>query len=331
MKLMSIQRNRTFLFLALVLTIPGTFFWYSLDDYSNPVNAFNLISSSTGLSWLIISYLALFFACFARNLELRSFLSVLSLISHMYFLVWITDIWRANEVSFVSLLKNVFIKSNSTPFVELLGLVSIIVLGFSIYLQKSRIANFLTALMNYLKSDQNKISQIIYSVFASITLLITTWVLVSDLINTLNAAKVESGTGLKWSLIWLLVLGVFSIALRLLIAVLVLIALLWAWISWQEDIRTILSHVRDFKLNEYLTRKVAGYLYTLYFVIIVGVLAIAVPIWSATDYGMNGQIIIFPIAILVGCALGFILLITLRLIAEISVAVIHIAENTRSK
>ena len=108
-----------------------------------------------------------------------------------------------------------------------------------------------------------------------------------------------------------------------------MIALLWAWVSWQEDIKTILSHIRDFKLNEYLTRKVAGYLYTLYFVVIVGVLAVAVPIWSTTDYGMNGQIIIFPIALLVGVAVGFILLVTLRLIAEISVAVIHIAENTK--
>jgi hypothetical protein len=171
--------------------------------------------------------------------------------------------------------------------------------------------------LNYLKSDQNKISQIIYSVFASVTLLITTWVLVSDLINTFNASKVESGTGLKWSLIWLLVLGVFSIALRLLIAVLVLIALLWAWIEWREDIRTILSHVRDFKLNENLMRKVAGYLYTLYFVIIVGLLAIAVPIWSSTNYGMNGQIIIFPIAIFVGLIFGLLLLATIKSILEL--------------
>ena len=136
-------------------------------------------------------------------------------------------------------------------------------------------------------------------------------------------------SGLKSNLIWLLVLGVFSIALQLLITCLILIALLWAWVSWQVDIRTILSHIRDFKLNEYLTRKVAGYLYTLYFVVIVGVLAVAVPIWSTTDYGMNGQIIIFPIALLVGVAVGFILLVTLRLIAEISVGVIHIAENTK--
>lgn len=331
MKLLSAQLNRTYLFVSLVLTIPGTFFWYSLDDYSSPLTTFDLITSSTGLSWLIISYLALFFACFTRNLELRSFLSVFSLISHLYFLVWITDIWRANEVSFFTLLKNVFVKSNSTPFVELLGFLSLILLFVSIYMQKSRIANFLTALLNYLKTTQNRISQLVFSIFSSLALIITTWVLINDLINTFNAAKVESGTGMKSTLVWLLVLGVFSIALRILIACLVLIALLWAWISWQEDIKIILSHVRDFKLNEYLTRKVAGYLYTLYFVIIVGLLAVAVPIWSASDYGMNGQIVIFPIAILVGFTLGFVLLITLRLIAEISVAVIHIAENTKSK
>ena len=222
-----------------------------------------------------------------------------------------------------------FVKSNSTPFVELLGLISLIFLFLAIFIQKSRIVNFLTALLNYLKLAENKFVRLFFYVFSAAILLISTWVLCNDLINTFNAAKVETGSGLKSTLIWLLVLGVFSIALQLLITCLILIALLWAWVSWQEDIKTILSHIRDFKLNEYLTRKVAGYLYTLYFVVIVGVLAVAVPIWSTTDYGMNGQIIIFPIALLVGVAVGFILLVTLRLIAEISVAVIHIAENTK--
>ena len=329
MNLMDRKLNRLYLFISLFLTVPGTFFWYSLDDYSSPINAFNLITSSTGLSWLIICYLTLFFACFTRNLELRSFLSVFSFVSHLYFLVWITDIWRANQVPFFTLLKNVFVKSNSTPFVELLGLISLIFLFLAIFIQKTRIANFLTALLNYLKLAENKFVRLFFYVFSAAILLISTWVLCNDLINTFNAAKVETGSGLKSTLIWLLVLGVFSIALQLLITCLVLIALLWAWVSWQEDIKTILSHIRDFKLNEYLTRKVAGYLYTLYFVVIVGVLAVAVPIWSTTDYGMNGQIIIFPIALLVGVAVGFILLVTLRLIAEISVAVIHIAENTK--
>jgi hypothetical protein len=329
MNLLDTKLNRLYLFLSLFLTTPGTFFWYSLDDYSSPIDAFNLITSSTGLSWLIICYLTLFFACFTRNLELRSFLSVFSFVSHLYFLVWITDIWRANQVPFFTLLKNVFVKSNSTPFVELLGLISLIFLFLAIFIQKTRIANFLTALLNYSKVAENKFVRLFFYVFSAAILLISTLVLCNDLINTFNAAKVETGSGLKSTLIWLLVLGVFSIALQLLITCLILITLLWAWVTWQEDFKTILSHIRDFKLNEYLTRKVAGYLYTLYFVVIVGVLAVAVPIWSTTDYGMNGQIIIFPIALLVGVAVGFILLVTLRLIAEISVAVIHIAENTK--
>jgi hypothetical protein len=329
MNLIDTKLNRLYLFISLFLTVPGTFFWYSLDDYSSPINAFNLITSSTGLSWLIICYLTLFFACFTRNLELRLFLTVFSIVSHLYFLVWITDIWRANQVPFLTLLMNVFVKSNSTPFVELLGLISLIFLFLSIFIQKTRFINFLNALLNYLKTVDNKFVKLFFYIFSASILLISTWVLCNDLVNTFNAAKVETGSGLKSALIWLLVLGVFSIALQLLITCLILIALLWAWVSWQEDIRTILAHIRDFKLNEYLTRRVTGYLYSLYFVLIVGVLAVAVPIWSTTDYGMNGQIIIFPVALLFGVAIGFILLVTLRLIAEISVAVIHIAENTK--
>ena len=155
--------------------------------------------------------------------------------------------------------------------------------------------------------------------------------MVKTLIDYYNLSRGDMESGFKSTLVWLLALGVISIALKLLILTLGLIAVLWAWISWKQDIQLVLGHLKDFKLSEYLTRKVAGYLYTLYFVIIVGLLAVAVPIWSASDYGMNGQIVIFPIAILVGFTLGFVLLITLRLIAEISVAVIHIAENTKSK
>ena len=230
MKLMDTKLNRLYLFISLFLTVPGTFFWYSLDDYSSPINAFNLITSSTGLSWLIICYLTLFFACFTRNLELRSFLTVFSFVSHLYFLVWITDIWRANQVPFFTVLKNVFVKSNSTPFVELLGLISLIFLFLAIFIQKTRITNFLTALLNYLKLAENKFVRLFFYVFSAAILLISTWVLCNDLINTFNAAKVETGSGLKSTLIWLLVLGVFSIALQLLITCLVLIAFL-SWLA----------------------------------------------------------------------------------------------------
>lgn len=64
--------------------------------------------------------------------------------------------------------------------------------------------------------------------------------------------------GFQQNLIWLLVLGVIQIALKLLILGLGLLASLWVWISWQPDSKTVLGHMKDSKLSENLTRKVAS-------------------------------------------------------------------------
>ena len=115
MKLIIEKLHRVYLAVALLLVIPDTFYWYSLNDYTSYKNAFNTITGSTGLTWLLVSYLALFFAIVAQKLEMRAFLTVVALVTRLYFLVWITDIWRSNQVSFPTLLKNVFIQTNSAP------------------------------------------------------------------------------------------------------------------------------------------------------------------------------------------------------------------------
>ena len=98
MNLITNKLHRIYLFAALLLVIPDTFYWYTLSDYTGLTSAFNAITASTGLTWLIVSYLALFFAIFAQNLEMRAFLTVTALVTRVFFLVWITDIWRSNDV-----------------------------------------------------------------------------------------------------------------------------------------------------------------------------------------------------------------------------------------
>jgi hypothetical protein len=75
-------------------------------------------------------------------------------------------------------------------------------------------------------------------------------------------ARSDQPAGFAATLVWLFILGVIQIALKLIILGLALLASLWAWITWQGDIKTVLGHMKDFKLGEYLTRKVASYLYT---------------------------------------------------------------------
>jgi hypothetical protein len=192
------------------------------------------------------------------------------------------------------------------------------------------VANFLTALINFLRQSANRNHRIGFQFVSAVAYVSSTYIMVKTLIDYYNVSKGDMDSGFSSSLVWLLVLGVISIALKLLILTLGLIAILWAWISWKNDIQLVLGHLKDFKLSEYLTRKVAAYLYTFYFVVIVGLVAVGTPIFAATTYGLNQDYSVYPMAIAAGLLIGFLAVLALRLIFELAVAVVHIAENTKS-
>jgi hypothetical protein len=315
MNLTSIKLHRVYLLLTFLLILPDTFYWYTLNDYTNLPIAFNAITSSTGLTWLLVSYLALFFAIFAQNLELRAFLTVAALVSRIFFLVWITDIWRTNEVSLSTLLKNVFIKTGEAPY---------------IVIQKTRVANLLTGLVNFLKAPANKTHQIVfYTIFAA-SFIGATIAMIISLLDNYDLARSDLPSGFAATLVWLFILGVIQIALKLFILGLALIAALWAWITWKNDIRTVLGHMKDFKLSEYLTRKVASYLYTFYFVGIIGLAAVGIPVYASSTYGINQDYAAFPMVAFGGVVITFLVILAIRLVFELAVAIVHVAENNKS-
>ena len=329
MNLITNKLHRIYLLAALLLVIPDTFYWYTLSDYSSISTAFNAITSSTGLTWLLVSYLALFFAIFAQNLEMRAFLTVTALVTRVFFLVWITDIWRTNEVAFVTLLKNVFVRTNSAPFIEAFATLALVPLVLSLIVQKTRVANLLTGLVNFLKAPTNQTQRVVFYVIGAASYLSATYGMVISLLNNYDLASADSGGGFKVKYIYLIVLGVIQIALKLLILGIALLAGLWAWITWKTDIKTVLGHMKDFKLSEYLTRKVASYLYTFYFVSIVGLAAVGIPIYATTTYGINQDYAAFPMVAIAGVIITFVVLLAIRLVFELAVAIVHIAENTK--
>jgi len=330
MLILSSRFTKLYICITLLLVIPDTFYWYTLNDYTNYQTAFAAITGSTGLTWLLVSYLALFFAILAQNLEMRAFLTVVAFVTRIFFLVWLTDIWRANEVSFTQLLQNVFIKTGEAPYVEGFATIALAPLVLAIIVQKTRIANLLTGLVNFLKAPVNKINKIVFYSISAVVYLISQILMTLTLIDNYELASADLPGGFQQSLIWLIVLGVFQIALKLLILVLGLLASLWAWISWQSDIKKVLGHMKDFKLSEYLTRKVASYLYTFYFILIIGLAAVGIPIFASTTYGINQDYAVFPMVALAGVVVTFLVILAIRLVFELAVAIIHIAENTKS-
>jgi hypothetical protein len=330
MNLISIKLHRVYLILTFLLILPDTFYWYTLNDYTNLPIAFNAITSSTGLTWLLVSYLALFFAIFAQNLELRAFLTLVALVSRIFFLVWITDIWRTNEVSLSTLLKNVFVKTGEAPYIEAFATVALIPLVLSLVIQKTRVANLLTGLVNFLKAPANKTHQVVfYTIFAA-SFIGATIAMIISLLDKYDLARSDLPSGFPATLVWLFILGVIQIALKLLILGLALIAALWAWITWKNDIKTVLGHMKDFKLSEYLTRKVASYLYTFYFVGIIGLAAVGIPVYASSTYGINQDYAAFPMVAFGGVVITFLVILAIRLVFELAVAIVHLAENTKS-
>ena len=329
MNLISNKLHRLYLVITLLLIIPDTFYWYTLNDYSNYQDAFTAITSSTGLTWLIVSYLALFFAIFAQNLEMRAFLTVAAFVTRIFFLVWLTDIWRSNEVGFAQVIKNVFVKTGEAPYVEAFATVALIPMVLALIVQKTQVANLLTGLVNFLKAPANKTHQVVFYTASATIYLLALIGMVRSLLDNYDLAASDLPSGVTQSLIWLVVLGVIQIALKLLILGLGLLASLWAWISWQADIKTVLGHMKDFKLSEYLTRKVASYLYTFYFVFIIGLAAVGIPVYASTTYGINQDYAAFPMVALAGVIVTFLVILAIRLVFELAVAVVHIAENTK--
>ena len=330
MNLISNKLHRLYLVITLLLVIPDTFYWYTLNNYSNYQDAFTAITSSTGLTWLIVSYLALFFAIFAQNLEMRAFLTVAAFVTRIFFLVWLTDIWRSNEVGFTQVIKNVFVKTGEAPYVEAFATVALIPLVLALIVQKTQVANLLTGLVNFLKAPPNKTHQVVFYAASAIIYLLALIGMVRSLLDNYDLAASDLPSGVSQSFIWLVVLGVIQIALKLLILGLGLLACLWAWISWQADIKTVLGHMKDFKLSEYLTRKVASYLYTFYFIFIIGLAAVGIPIYASTTYGINQDYAAFPMVVLAGVIVTFLVILAIRLVFELAVAVVHIAENTKT-
>jgi hypothetical protein len=330
MNLTSIKLHRVYLLITFLLILPDTFYWYTLNDYTILPIAFTAITSSTGLTWLLVSYLALFFAIFAQNLELRAFLTLVALVSRIFFLVWITDIWRTNEVSLTTLLKNVFVKTGEAPYIEAFATVALIPLVLSLVIQKTRVANLLTGLVNFLKAPANKTHQIVfYTIFAA-SFIGATIAMIISLLDNYNLARSDLPSGIAATLVWLFILAVIQIALKLLILGLALIAALWAWITWKNDIKTVLGHMKDFKLSEYLTRKVASYLYTFYFVGIIGLAAVGIPVYASSTYGINQDYAAFPMVAFAGVVITFLVILAIRLVFELAVAIVHIAENSKS-
>lgn len=113
-----------------------------------------------------------------------------------------------------------------------------------------------------------------------------------------------------------------------------LLPVLAKWIqlalNWNEVLK-------DFSMNTYLTRKISSVLYSISYVSISASIGIALPVYGydfleIREYffglGFLGPIFTFPLFAAIGLLVWFVVLLVLRLMYEVTNAIIHIAENT---
>jgi len=67
--------------------------------------------------------------------------------------------------------------------------------------------------------------------------------------------------------------------------------------------------MKDFKLGDYLTGKVASYLYTFFFMAIIGFAAIGIPIYALSTYGLNQDYAAFRMVAAGGVVLTFLVIL----------------------
>ncbi|MFM2126913.1 MAG: hypothetical protein RL287_391, partial [Actinomycetota bacterium] len=110
---------------------------------------------------------------------------------------------------------------------------------------------------------------------------------------------------------------------------------------WAGEIKELNQTLRDFRLSHYVTRLISGYLYWIYFIVIVAILAIATPIQTfvayesarlSADSGFQPQLLaILLVGPIIGVVIGYLVIVTLRLVFELLIALVHIAQNTRNR
>ena len=153
MNLITQRLHRIYLVVALLLVIPDTFNCYSLNVYSNIQTAFIAIPSSTVLTWLIVSYLALFFAIFTQNLEMRAFLTLTALVTHIFNL---DKRYLALKWGFICSLLKMYLLEPNLLLILKLSPHSVNSTSSFINHPKKRVANPLTALVSFLKSPSTQ-------------------------------------------------------------------------------------------------------------------------------------------------------------------------------
>jgi hypothetical protein len=247
------------------------------------------------------------------------------------------DTWNKEGAAGKTILNNLFIKFDDQLPLQLLSTIAtILIIGLSINEFKKVNAATKALLSRAFRASTLSAKTILGTAFY---LVATLGVAITQFIALKNNAGIRSqqysDAGFQWTLAFGWIFGIFLIASSAVIGTVQAVFFFTTVHIWWKELVQLWQSLKDFRVNKYITRLITGYIYTYSFVATVVIMALLVPIATFGIYGSTYMSEVKPIVLayifigaLVGIFITMAILLLIRLLVELSVALIHIAQNT---
>jgi len=287
---------------------------------------------------ILLVYVLLVYAWVVkRNLLLRPYLIYIAALVAILHLVTSLNNWRTDR-SLGRLFQDVFINFDGTAPIQLFSTFALVPFAVLVMKEFGPIRMQLTGALNRIRIHLKSAGTILALVFASIVVLLICYIDFQSTKDAVSTQSINYDAGFQWTLFWYWPIGLIQALLQVAIFSLVFVLFYMTAPAWAKEISQLLGQLKDFRFNDYITRKIAGYIYGFYVVLAVGIFAVVVPMQTYTVYGyLKGGyegsfhpqfLAIFPAGFALGLIAGALFVLVLRLVMEISVALVHIAQNT---
>ncbi len=335
--------NRQLASSALALLLLNAFYWFAESGHGwsdiNSVIAYS--NSSEYIKLAIFGYLALFFVATVKGERYwKPFFVLFAIWAELARIIFTLDQF-APERTGTQLFKGVFIKFDGSWPVQLFATIGLIPLFLLI-------ARYLPLLISKLKSVKahylSKDSGWVANAIAAVIIVAGATALdlqILDVKETAEAQGVGLSEAFQWGLAVTWILGVIAVLLNTVFFFAIAVMVLASREIWFKELVAIASALKDFRINQYITRLLTGYLYAVGYVVIVASVAVSVPMLAFAQFGLQRSELgkgfhpelyaIFPAAVLMGFIVSFAIILVVRLVVEVSVAIVHIAQNTAAR
>lgn len=338
-------REKSIIALIILLVVPNTFYWagfsydsgYLPDAFSNVIT---YLTQSTELIYAGLSYLALFTALILKNRpQMRSLMLVLGTLFQVMSLVqFILRLLVDAKYDFLKVLKSVFLYSDGFFPFQLLSTIALVPLIYLFKQNFSWLKREVNSFTLNLKQSDHKLKTVsAYSASALLAVL----VIFSFYTNTKALIDFNGNffpRGFYPEILLAAVAYLLDVFFTTTFIGIVIIYFFNHFDQIVKIVKDLNSVLRDFNLSSYVTRQISGFLYWLYYVLVVGIFALIGPFQTFVEFEQTRQglgsgfqpqllIILFggPLVTLIA---GYFVILILRLVFELLIALVHIAQNT---